>query len=226
MPAVDERQWPVPSIEETAGYDERGILRNEANLSFVSGPLSVVSGPLEVAGGEVEAIEEPGVPDDALAVDPAEATDNGQRTTDELVSSPLPVAGDAVEAIEHSGAMNVTAAEGARESFDAGCARIRRRREEDVRKLNEQARWQAEQAMAARRAHRRNQRSQASEPGDQPTEREAHRPDGTTENAAQQVMAPDESTRPRQRRPRRINQFLHSAMQVERADNGQLTIGH
>jgi hypothetical protein len=100
MAAVDDRQMHDASHESTEGYDEREIMRNEANLSFVSGPLSVVSGPMPVAGDKVEAIEQPGVSDDAMAVDSAEATDDGQRTTDELVSGPTPVAGDKVEAIE------------------------------------------------------------------------------------------------------------------------------
>jgi hypothetical protein len=121
-----------------------------------------VSGLTSVAGDDAKAIEEPGVSYDAIAVDPAEATDDGQRTT----------AGVEFEAIEQPNGTNAT--EGARESFEAGCARIRRRREEDVRKLNEQARWQAEQAMAARRAYRRKQKTDGSKPGDQPVEQKTH----------------------------------------------------
>ncbi len=53
--------------------------------------------------------------------------------------------------------------------------RIRRRREEYVRQLNEQAQREAAEAMAARRARRREQRAKNHKPGERPKRRLAHR---------------------------------------------------
>jgi hypothetical protein len=59
------------------------------------------------------------------------------------------------------------------ESIRRGCEKVRLARKESLRKLNEEARKEAEQAMAIRRSRLREQRNPNGKPGDPPKEQEA-----------------------------------------------------
>jgi hypothetical protein len=81
----------------------------------------------------------------------------------------------------------------ASESIRAGNARIRRTREEYVRKLNEEARKEAEQAMAIRRSRLREQRNNQGKPARQPKGQTASGGHGpSSENAARKKDEHDE----------------------------------
>jgi hypothetical protein len=59
------------------------------------------------------------------------------------------------------------------ESIQRGCEKIRLARAESLRKSNEDARKEAEQAMAIRRSRLREQRNQNAKPADPPKRRDA-----------------------------------------------------
>ncbi len=65
---LGSRKMPAPSWDREASCDDDPILRNEANVEFVSGPWSVVSGPLPVDVGTVEAVDEPKAMNEPSAV--------------------------------------------------------------------------------------------------------------------------------------------------------------
>ena len=100
---LGSRKMPAPSWDRQASCDDDQILRNEANVEFVSGPLSVVSGPLSVvictaeAPTEAIAMSEPplGPLSDvsrlsSVASDHFEAS-AGPDETNERVDCPSPV---------------------------------------------------------------------------------------------------------------------------------------
>ena len=166
-----------PTDEETDTTWAQEIDTNEATdgpVSAVNGPLSSVvcepcervtnepiDGPLSAVIGSLSEIAAPSedVTNEASAVHQevtSEATGTGKNLTNE------PNAGDGdLQAPVGGGTVPQPVTAGTTtETTDEALKRIRRTREEDVRKLNEQARKEAELAMAARRAHRAQGREQ------------------------------------------------------------------
>jgi hypothetical protein len=173
-----EAAMSASSLEGVTGCDAERILRNEANLS-------VVSGPMPAAGAKVEAIGEPGT-SGVWSVERGE-TENpmdepngaGENATNEPNAAHENATSEATEARENvtneaTGARQDAPSEATdktRESFRDAIARIRRTREGITRQLNEKARREAEEAMAARRARRREQSNKGGNPPDRPKSR-------------------------------------------------------
>ena len=97
---------------------------------------------------------------------PGQTTDNGQRTTDhgQLTTDHGP------RTTDHGQRTTDNLEEV--ESYEQGVARRRAAREEITRKLNEEARKEAEAAMAIRRARIREQKQKKAKPRNQPQGRE------------------------------------------------------
>jgi hypothetical protein len=121
-------------------------------LSAVSGSLSENAAPSEDVTNEANAVHE-NVTNGA--------NDAGKNLTNEANAGDgelqAPIDGGTVPQPVTAGITT--------ETTDEALKRIRRTREEDVRKLNEQARKEAELAMAARRAHRAQGREQKMKDG-------------------------------------------------------------
>ena len=150
-------------IEPTGTHE---ITTNEANV----GPLSVVRGPLPMVGCAVEEVGERNVTNE-----PTGARENETNEPKFVAES---VGGQAVElsagaddegekAIEEGFSVEQS------ESIRLGCEKIGLARAESLRKLNEEARKEAEQAMAIRRSRLREQRNKNGKPADPPKRRDA-----------------------------------------------------
>jgi hypothetical protein len=119
-------------------------------LSAVSGSLSENAAPSEDVTNEANAVHENV---------PSEATGAGKNLTNDAGDGELqaPIDGGTVHQPVTAGITT--------ETTDEALKRIRRTREEEVRKLNELARKEVELAMAARRAHRTERREQRMKDG-------------------------------------------------------------
>ncbi len=87
---LGSRKMPAPSWDQEAGCDDDQILRNEANVEFVSGPLSVVGGPLSVDVCTVEAVDEPSATNEPTAVQEIatnQATEDPENAANEATES-------------------------------------------------------------------------------------------------------------------------------------------
>jgi hypothetical protein len=118
------------------------------------GPLSAVSGTLsENAAASEDATNEANAVHEAVT---NEATGAGKNLTNEANAGD----GELQAPIDGGTVLEPVTAGITTETTDEALKRIRRTREEDVRKLNERARKEVELAMAARRAHRAERREQ------------------------------------------------------------------
>jgi hypothetical protein len=159
----------VEAIDEADATNEPTTAReNETNEPNV-GPLSVVRGPLPMVGCAVEEVGERNVTNE-----PTGARENETNEPKFVAES---VGGQAVElsagaddegekAIEEGFSVEQS------ESIRLGCEKIGLARAESLRKLNEEARKEAEQAMAIRRSRLREQRNKNAKPADPPKRRD------------------------------------------------------
>ncbi len=138
---------------------------------------SVVSGPLSVASCTVESIDKRGAtnePTENRENATNEPTGVGENATNEPKLAAASEDGQSGElnagttARNHENLELEFDPEKASESYEQGVARRKAAREERTRKLNEQARREAADAMAARRAFRRQQRGKNGNPGARP----------------------------------------------------------
>jgi hypothetical protein len=148
---------------------EEIVAQNETNEP-TTGSLSVVRGPLSVGTCVVEAI------------DKADATNEPTKARENETNEPK-LAAESVgsQSVELSVGADDKGEEAIAEGFSVeqseaiqrGCEKIRLARVESLRKLNEEARKEAEQAMALRRSRLSERRKQNGKPGDPPKGREA-----------------------------------------------------
>ena len=171
--------------------------------SRVSCPLSIISGPLSIGGWAVETIEEPNAtnePNDAYetvtnaptavrqndTIEPTNAQGNAtiepiafrENATNELTLAVDRGPGPSVElsaGIDDTDEKNSDKGSSvqASESIQKGREKVRPARAERLRKLNEEARREAEASMAIRRAHLREQKNKNGKPRAQPRRRAA-----------------------------------------------------
>jgi hypothetical protein len=151
--------------------------RENATNESVGGPWSVVRCPLPAVGDMVASKDEQNVTNEPT--DARENTTNEPTEACEIVTNePIPSEADPEEAVE---------------SFEQGVARRKAMRAESLRILNEEARREAEQAMAARRARLRERKERNAKPGNQPNGRAARTaPTRKMENVAREKRELDE----------------------------------
>jgi hypothetical protein len=157
---------PLPVVE--CAFEEIGE-HNKTNEPNV-GPLSVVRGPLPVVECAFEEIGEHNKTNE-----PTEARENETNEPKFVAES----AGD--QGVELSAGADDRGEEAIEEGFSVeqsesirrGSEKVRLARVESLRKLNEEARKEAEQAMAIRRSRLREQRNKNAKPADPPKRRDA-----------------------------------------------------
>jgi hypothetical protein len=155
---------------------------NEANNS----PLSVVRGPLSVVGDMLVSMDQPTATN--------EATDAGENVTNEATAAcenltNEPKLGDESEGSQTTDQGQLTTDNPQEvESYEQGVARRKAAREETTRRLNEEARKEAEAAMAMRRARIREQKQKSAKPGNQPKGRETRTGQGSKKETAAREM--------------------------------------
>ena len=160
----------VEALGQQNATNEANISReNETNEPNV-GPLSVVRRPLPMDGSAVEAIgepsatNEPNVARENVTNEPKLAADGGVGQSVELRAGTND--GDEMNFEE-----GFTVEES--EAIRRGCEKVRLARVESLRKLNEEARREAEAAMAIRCSRLREQRKQKGKLDGPPTGRAA-----------------------------------------------------
>jgi hypothetical protein len=166
--AVFDEQLPSASDCCDNSCDEKVFLRNEANCELVSGPSSVVSGP----AGEPEVTMEGAAPVadgvDTPSYCPAghllSARGEGDAVCERKVRANGLGVGDEEAIARADGSVDAGLdseidAEQAREFFAPLYEKVRREREEHLRRLNERARKEMELGRAFRRAGRPEQTS-------------------------------------------------------------------
>jgi hypothetical protein len=138
--------------------------QNETNEP-TTGSLSVVRGPLSVGPCVVEAIDEADAtnePTGAREIETNEPKLAAESVGGQNVEMSAGADDRGEEAIEEGFSVEQS------ESIRRRCEKVRLARVESLRKLNEEARKEAEQAMAIRRSRLREQRNQNGKPEDPP----------------------------------------------------------
>ena len=174
-----------PGGERLRRYDlesGRGLSRSLDDLrKHRRSPLPVVSGPLSVVGCEAEALTEAISPNEPTAVSenaPNEPAAAHEHAPNEPNVAQINAKNESIRAYENATSEPKLAADrsprgdveldNSGESYWQGVARWKAAREERTRQLNEEARREAADAMATRRAFRRARRSKNCKTGAQP----------------------------------------------------------
>jgi hypothetical protein len=147
----------VEALGQQNATNEANIFReNETNEPNV-GPLSVVRGLLLMAGCAVEALGQQSVTNEPTAAG-KNATNELKLAVDDGVGHSVELRAGANDGDEKNFEEGFTVEES--EAIRRGCEKVRLARVESLRKLNEEARREAEAAMAIRRSRLREQRKQ------------------------------------------------------------------
>jgi hypothetical protein len=153
---------PTDSCENTA--NEATDAPENATNEPRGGPLSVVSGPLSDASGAGKSVGESNVTNEAT-VAPENATNEPKHALESVAGASVVL--DAGRDDRGEEGLEEGFSAKAIESIQRGCEKVRLARVESLRKLNEEARKEAEQAMALRRSRLREQRNPSGKPGRQ-----------------------------------------------------------